>query len=102
MCILMYLHKDIQSVKPMLLPLRLGIIDKFYGLVLFPDGRETHVEIGEEWIKDNDWQTWYQVPDIISFLKKKTKQADISFLQAGWGSITEVRPVLKRKFELMV
>ena len=59
--------------------------NKFYGLVLHPDGRKSHEEVDENWIKENDWQQWYQTDDIIEFIKANTDQSKTSHFRCGWG-----------------
>ena len=60
-------------------------LNKFYGLVLHPDGRKSHEEVDEKWIKDNDWEQWYQTDNIIDFIKNNTDQSNMSFIRYGWG-----------------
>ena len=50
-------------------------LNKSYGLVLRPDGRKSHEEIDEQWIRDNNWQDWYETEDIIQYIKEITNQS---------------------------
>ena len=60
-------------------------LNKFYGLILHPDGRKSHEEVDEKWIRDNNWQQWYPTHDIIEFIKNNTDQSKMKFIRCGWG-----------------
>ena len=59
--------------------------NKFYGLVLNPDGTSLYEEISIEWIKDSKWAIWYTDPslDIIEYIKK---YGQFSFLKSICGA----------------
>ena len=65
-------------------------LNKFYGLVLRPDGRKSHEEIDEQWIRDNNWQDWYETEDIIQYIKENTNQSMVSFYRCGWGFVNNI------------
>ena len=65
-------------------------LNKFYGLVLRPDGRKSHEEIDEQWIRDNNWQDWYETDDIIQYIKENTNQSRVSFYRCGWGFVNNM------------
>jgi hypothetical protein len=59
--------------------------NKFYGLVLNPDGTNLYEEISIEWIKESKWAIWYADPilDIIDYVKK---YGQFSFLKSHCGT----------------